>query len=132
MQIRNGPFEFDLVLCHDQSFTTLNKAKVARILGPKGLMPSAKLDTVVKNPSSAISDLVGKASYRERLGVVRMAVGQLAFTEQQLRDNIKAFMDHLKKDIGSTTQVSKSVHEVVLSSTRSAGFSLSGQFEPPV
>lgn len=94
-------------------------------------MPSAKQDTVVKNPSSAISDLVGKVNYRERLGVVRMAVGQLAFTEKQLRDNIKAFMDHLKKDIGNITQVSKGIHEVVLSSTRSAGFSLNGQFELP-
>lgn len=93
-------------------------------------MPSVKLGTVVKNPASAISDLVGKASYRERLGVVRMAIGQLAFTEKQLQDNIKAFMGQLKRDIAKVSQVSKSISEVVLSSTHSAGFSLSGRIEP--
>lgn len=129
MQIRNGPFEFDLVLCHEQSLGLLNQAKVARILGPRGLMPSTKMGTVVKNPAAAISEMVGKVSYRERLGVVRMAIGQLAFTEQQLQDNIKAFMNHLKKDIAGITQVSKSISEVVLSSTNSAGFSLSGKVE---
>lgn len=130
VKIRNGTFDFDLCLCHDQSFQALVKAKVAPILGPKGLMPSTKMGTVVKNPASAISDLVGKASYRERLGVVRMAIGQLAFTEEQLKENIKAFMSHLKKNIANVSQVSKSVAEVVLSSTHSPGFSLNGLIKP--
>ncbi|KAH0613961.1 uncharacterized protein H6S33_005847 [Morchella sextelata] len=128
--IRNGTFDFDLCLCHDKAFQALVKSKVARILGPRGLMPSAKMGTVVKSPTAAISELVGKASYRERLGVVRMPIGQLAFTEQQLQENIKAFMVQLKKDIAGVTQVSKSIAEVVLSSTHGPGFSLSGEITP--
>lgn len=128
--IRKGTIDFDLCLCHDKSFQALVKSKVARILGPRGLMPSAKLGTVVKSPTAEIHDLVGKASYRERLGVVRMPIGQLAFTERQLQENIKTFMTQLKKDIAAITQVSKSISEVVLSSTNGPGFSLSGEINP--
>jgi len=132
LQIRRGKLDFDLCIAHEDSFKALVATKLAKVLGPKGLMPSPKLGTVVKNTSAAIRELVGKADYKERMGVVRVAIGQLRFTEAQLAENIKAFMSHLKKDIAALENVTKSIHEVVLSSTHSSGFSLNGQIEPGV
>lgn len=131
--MRNGELGFDKVICHDTSFQAFTKAKLGRILGPKGLMPSQKYGTVVPNIRTAMKELVGKSDYRERQGVIRMAVGQLAFTEAELQKNIKAFMEQLKKEMGRMSdRTEKSIHEVVLSSTNSAGFSLNGEFKPAV
>lgn len=122
--------DFELCIAHEGSFEALMATKLAKVLGPKGLMPSHKRGTVVKNIGASIRDLVGKADYKERMGVVRVAIGQLRFTEAQLAENIKAFMSHLRKDIAALDNVTKSIHEVVLSSTHSSGFSLNGQIEP--
>lgn len=109
----------------------LTKAGVGRILGPKGMMPSPKTGTVVKDPAAAIKELTGKNDYRERLGVVRVAIGQIGFTEEQLATNIKAFMTALKKDLHALSyQADKGISEVVLSSTFGPGFSLTGDLRP--
>ncbi|KAJ8109014.1 hypothetical protein OPT61_g7762 [Boeremia exigua] len=108
------------------------RAGLGRILGPKGLMPSTKTGTVVNNIGPTVRNMVGGSEYRERLGVIRMAVGQLGFTPAEMQENIKAFMDALKKDMAQMQdRVSKEVHEVVLSSTNAPGFTLSGEFKGP-
>ena len=122
--------DFDKIICHDDSFTALSRAKLGRILGPRGLMPSQKFGTVVPNIAAAMKDLTGKSDYRERMGVIRMAVGQLAFSESDLQKNIKAFVEQLKKEFGAmSSRADKSINEIVLSSTNSAGFSLNGEFK---
>ncbi|OJD33488.1 mitochondrial 54s ribosomal protein mrpl1 [Diplodia corticola] len=127
-----GRIDFDRCLCHPDSLQKMNKAGLGRILGPRGLMPSAKNGTVVKDVAAAVKEMVGGAEYRERLGVVRMAVGQLAFTPDELAKNIKAFINSVKKDMAQLSdRISKDIHEVVLSSTNSPGFSLNGEFRGP-
>lgn len=139
--MRNGNLEFDKVICHDDCFQMLAKAKLGRILGPKGMMPSQKFGTVVPNVTVAMKELVGKSDFRERQGVIRMAIGQLKFSEGQLAQNIKAFLEQVKKEMAVMAfRADKSINEVVLSSTNSAGFSLSGDirevkkevYTPPV
>jgi large subunit ribosomal protein L1 len=89
---------------------------------------------------------VGASEYRERLGVIRMAVGQLGFTPEEMQKNVKTFMDALKKDLAQMSdRISKEIHEVVshpnffggwhiltqsqvLSSTNAPGFTLNGDF----
>ena len=94
-------------------------------------MPSPKFGTVVTNPANAIKELTGKYDYRERVGVIRMAVGQLSFSEAELATNISAFMASVKKEIAMLQgRTEKEVVEVVLSSTRGPGFSLSGAVKP--
>ncbi|PWW78361.1 ribosomal protein L1 [Tuber magnatum] len=129
-QIRNRNLDFELCIAHEDSFKALVATKLAKVLGPRGLMPSPKFGTVVKNTGAAIRDLVGRSDYKERMGVVRLAIGQLRFTEAQLAENIKTFMSHLRKDIAALDNVTKSIHEVVLSSTHSSGFTLNGQIAP--
>ena len=67
-------------------------AQVARILGPKGLMPNPKLGTITTNVEAAIASAKrGQAVYRaERNGIIHASIGKLSFTDQQLIDNLKA------------------------------------------
>ncbi|KAK4168069.1 ribosomal protein L1-like protein [Cladorrhinum sp. PSN259] len=127
--IRAGNIRFNKLICHVDSQDALKKANLGKILGPKGLMPSAKTKTITNDIKATVKDLIGADEYRERNGVVRMAVGQLGFTPEMLSDNVKSFMSSLKYDMSrlddSTT---KALDDVVLSSTNGPGFSLNGTF----
>ncbi|KAK5166478.1 uncharacterized protein LTR77_008021 [Saxophila tyrrhenica] len=126
--VKEGRIEFDRCLCHTDSLPKLSKAGVARILGPRQLMPSAKTNTVVKDVGAAVKGMVGASEYREREGVVRMGVGQLGFGPEEVQKNIAAFVGAVKRDIGALAdRVSKGVHEIVLSSTNGPGLSLNGE-----
>ena len=128
--VKAGRIEFDRCLCFADSLPKLGKSGIARILGPRGLMPSAKTNTVVKDISKAVKAMVGASEYRERMGVVRMGIGQLAFTPEEVQRNISAFMGNMRTDIsGLADRVSKEVHEVVLSSTNGPGMSLTGDLQ---
>ena len=112
--VKEGRIEFDRCICHQESVAKMNKAGLGRILGPRGLMPSAKFGTIVKDVGASVKGLVGGSEYRERNGVLRMAVGQLGFTPEELQANIKTFMGEIKKDIGVLSdRVNKEIHEVV-------------------
>ena len=113
-QIKEGIVDFDRCISHIDSLQKLNKAGLGRILGPKGLMPSTKTGTVVNQIGTTVRNMVGGSEYRERMGVVRMAVGQLGFTPEEMQRNIKAFMDAIKKDVAQLgDRISKEIHEVV-------------------
>ena len=112
--VKQGQIEFDRCLCHVDSTQKLNKSGVGRMLGPRGLMPSAKFGTVVKDVGTTVRNLAGGSEYREKLGVVRMAVGQLGFTPEEMQTNIKAFITEVKKDIARLSdKIGKDIHEVV-------------------
>ncbi len=112
--VKSGKFDFDRCIAVPDSVPKIGKAGLPRILGPRGLMPNIKLGTVVENPAGAVKTMLGGSMYRERQGVVRMAVGQLGFSPEQLRDNIRAFLDKMKKDAANLSDItSKQIAEVV-------------------
>jgi large subunit ribosomal protein L1 len=114
--VKAGRIEFDRCICHVDSLAKLNKAGLGRVLGPKGLMPSAKLGTVVRDVGASVREMVGGSEYRERLGVVRMAVGQLGFSPEEMQKNIRMFIESVKKDMAQLSdRIAKEVHEVVIS-----------------
>ncbi|KAI7626906.1 hypothetical protein KC319_g17439, partial [Hortaea werneckii] len=77
---------------------------------------------------ASVREMVGASEYRERMGVVRMSVGQLGFTPEEMQRNIRAFVEGVKRDIaGLSDRISKEIHEVVLSSTNGPGMSLNGE-----
>lgn len=144
-QIKEGNIQFDRLFCHPDSVQKLQQANVGRILGPKGLMPNEKNKTVVKDIKTAMGARAGGVDYRERIGVIRMAIGQIGFSPQQMEENIKAVMKSLKEDITrAQDKTEKSIHEVVrhwsinrlvyanyfqvLSSTHGPGFPLDRTF----
>lgn len=145
--VKAGKIEFDRCLAHPDSMPAVNKAGLGRVLGPRGLMPSVKTGTVVEDVADRVEMLRGGTVYRERDAVIRLPIGQLAFSPEQLRDNLRATLDQIKKDaLALNDRVSKDIHEVVsaivsklfdfsltiyiqvLSSTNGPGFSLNGQF----
>ena len=112
--VKEGRIEFDRCICHINSLQKLNEANLGRILGPKGLMPSVKLGTVTKDVRGSVTNLVGASEYREKLGVIRLAVGQLGFTPEQMQNNVKALIANVKKDLALLSEkINKEIHEVV-------------------
>src|SRR5699024_3785859 len=99
--------------------------RVAKILGPKGLMPNPKLGTVTVNIKEAIASIkAGQVEFRvEKNGIVHAGLGKISFTKEALVANIKAFFDKLSK---SRPQGAKGVFIVraSLTSTMNVGLNL--------
>ncbi|OQE19486.1 hypothetical protein PENSTE_c015G07865 [Penicillium steckii] len=128
--VKAGRIEFDRCLAHPDSVPALNKAGLGRILGPRGLMPSAKAGTVVEDVASRVEDLRGGTVYRERDAVIRLPIGQLGFSPEQLRDNLRTTIEQIKKDAsGLNDRINKEIYEIVLSTSHGPGFSLNGEFK---
>ena len=70
-------------------------APAARVLGPRGLMPSPKTDTVTPQVGAAVEALKkGKANFKnDNSGNVHQVIGRASFDAEQLRENYMAFMD---------------------------------------
>jgi len=69
---------------------------------------------VTRNVTETMQGMIGSTEYRERDGVVRLAIGQLKHTPEELQTNIKAFMTAIKEDIAKLSdRLDKSIHEVV-------------------
>ncbi|KAF1835336.1 50S ribosomal protein L1 [Decorospora gaudefroyi] len=128
-QIKQDVIEFDRCICHIDSFPKMIKARLERKLGPRSLLPNAKQKTVVTQVGPSVKSLLGGSGYKERDGVIHMAVGHLGFTPEELQTNVKAFMLWVQRDMRKLgDKLRKEVHEVVLSSTNAPGFSLTGEY----
>ena len=127
--IRQGNIEFDRLLCHESSAKALQKAGLGKILGPRGLMPSERMRTITKDVVRSIRDSAGSVEYREKQGAVRLAIGQLGHTPEQLKANIEAIIAKVKSQCAELSEdVPKEIHEVILSTTHGPGISLNGKF----
>lgn len=129
--IRAGNIEFDRLICYESSEKKLQAAKLGPILGPKGLMPSVKMKTITKDVVKAIRDSAGATEYKERLGNIRLAVGQLGHSPEQLRTNVEAVVARIKQQCAEISEDHpKEVCEIVIGSTNSpVSFSLNGKFK---
>lgn len=92
-----GKVEFDIAVSTPEMMPKL--AVAAKVLGPKGLMPNPKTDTVSKDVAKMVSDLKkGKAAFKNDDGAnVHQVIGKVSFDDAQLKENFDAFMDALKK-----------------------------------
>lgn len=115
--VKAGRFEFDRCLTTPDMLPRIGKEGLPRILGPRGLMPSEKLGTVTENVGETIRNMVGGSIYRERTGVIRMAIGQLGFTPEMLKENLRAFVSKIKQDSAKLVENNpayiKEVEEIV-------------------
>ena len=128
--IRNRKIQFDKVIAHTDSFAAMQRAGLGPIL--RNLTPSPRTKTVTSNVTKLIKEMSSAEQYRERHGTVRVCIGQLSFTPKMLGENIRSFIAQLKEDmklLEASKVDSKSLHEVVLSSTNGPGLSLDGSFE---
>ncbi|MDR0517849.1 MAG: 50S ribosomal protein L1 [Fibromonadaceae bacterium] len=103
-KISGGWLDFDAVVATPDMMALLGK--VAKVLGPRGLMPSPKAGTVSPNLALVIKELkAGKIQYRVDKGAnVHAPVGKLSFGPEQLRENILSVIDSVKKNKPQTSK----------------------------
>ncbi len=96
-KIQGGWVDFDVCVTTPDMMGALGK--VARILGPKGLMPNPKSGTVSTDIKKAINDIkAGKVEYRlDKGNIVHVRIGKVSFGMEKLRDNFNSVMDALVK-----------------------------------
>jgi large subunit ribosomal protein L1 len=92
-KIQGGWMEFDAVVATPDMMPVVGR--IARVLGPRGLMPSPKAGTVTANVAQIVKELkAGKISYRVDKGAnVHAPVGKLSFSLDQLKENALALID---------------------------------------
>ncbi|MDA9231064.1 50S ribosomal protein L1, partial [Rickettsiales bacterium] len=95
-KIDKGFLDFDSCIATPDVMQKISK--VARKLGPRGLMPSPKNGTVTKDVKKAVSDaLKGRVDYRnDKGGIVHCLAGKVDFTKENLTENIKAIIKSIK------------------------------------
>ena len=101
--IKSGKINFDILLAMPAMMPKL--ALVAKILGPKGLMPSPKSGTVVDDPKTALQELSsGKVEYKtDSLGNIHLGIGKVSWDSAQLIANVDVFLKVIPVNrIGST------------------------------
>ena len=95
-KVAKGWTDFDVAVATPGMMKSM--AKIARVLGPKGLMPSPKAGTVVANIPQAVEEFKkGKMEFKlDKTGNINAAVGKISFTEAQIEENIKSFLKALE------------------------------------
>jgi large subunit ribosomal protein L1 len=122
-KIKEGWFEFDKTVATPDMMGEVGK--IGRLLGPRNLMPNAKLGTVTFDIARVVSEIkMGKVDFRvDKAGIVHASVGKSSFGKEKLADNITAFID---KIIQLKPSSSKGVYlrGISVSSTMGPGFKL--------
>lgn len=92
-----GNINFDRVIATPDMMPKMSK--IARVLGPKGLMPNPKLGTVTNNVADAVKTAkAGQIEYRaEKKGIIHAGIGKMSFATDKLVENANALIDQLKK-----------------------------------
>jgi len=122
-KIKGGWLDFDKAIATPDMMVTVSK--VAKILGPRGLMPNPKVGTVTMNVGEAVSaEKSGKCSFRvEKAGIVHAGIGKKSMGSDKLKENFVSLMHALSKAKPSS---SKGVYlrQISVSSTMGPGITV--------
>jgi large subunit ribosomal protein L1 len=96
-KIQGGFMDFDRVIATPDMMPLVGR--LGKILGPRNLMPNPKVGTVTPNVAQAVKDAKGgSVQFRvEKAGIVHAGVGKASFSEQQIAENVRAFVDAVAK-----------------------------------
>jgi len=95
--IKAGKIDFDICIATPDMMGVVGQ--VARVLGPKGLMPNPKLGTVTQDVATAVKNAKsGQVEYRvEKGGIIHAGIGKISFAVEDLLKNAKVFIDSVVK-----------------------------------
>lgn len=92
-----GKINFEIAVATPDMMRSM--AKVAKILGPKGLMPSPKNETVTKDVAKTVAELKkGKVAFKnDSTSNIHMVIGKVSFKPEQIKENLVASLDAIRK-----------------------------------
>lgn len=105
--VEDGKINFDILVAHPSMMPKL--AKVARILGPKGLMPNPKTGTVTPDPEKRVKELsTGSVNFKTEPDqpLIHLTIGKVSFEDKKLIDNIEAILAAVGKNKISKATIS--------------------------
>ena len=116
-------FDFDVIIATPEMMPALGK--IGKLLGPKGLMPNPKTGTVTMDVAKAVEETKkGKVNYRtDSYGNVHGIIGKVNFTDEQLIENLKTFVEAIQK-VKPTTVKGTYIKNISVSSTMGPGIKL--------
>ena len=121
--MKKGELDFDVIIATPATMKVVSP--LGQILGTKGLMPNPKSETVTKDVKTAVKNAkAGQIRYKsDKQGIIHTRIGQVGYSEEQVRDNVEAFLSDLKK---AKPPSSKGVFisKVSISSTMGKGFDI--------
>lgn len=117
-------FDFDTMIATPDMMPLLGK--LGRVLGPKGLMPNPKTGTVTMDPAKAVADAkAGRVEYRtDSFGNVHAVIGKVSFSEEDLKENLNAFVSTIMK-IRPSSVKGDYVKNIAITSTMGPGIKIS-------
>ncbi len=120
----DGWCDFDVVVATPDMMGVVGR--LGRVLGPKGLMPNPKAGTVTMDVTKAVNDIkAGKIEYRlDKANIIHVPVGKVSFTEEQLKDNVAALMEAIRKAKPASAK-GQYFRSVTLAATMGPGIKLS-------
>jgi large subunit ribosomal protein L1 len=118
--ISKGSLDFDVLVATPDIMKDLSK--VAKILGPKGLMPNPKSGTVTFDIGATVKELKkGRVEYKnDSFGIIHVPVGKASFEKGKLVDNIKALVEAVLKAKPSSSK-GQYIKSISISSTMGPG-----------
>ena len=95
---KNNKINFDILIASPDMMPALGK--IAKILGPKGLMPNPKLGTVTSDIGKAVNNFkTGQIKFKtENSGIIHAGIGKLSFNEEDILTNLKTFYSFITKN----------------------------------
>jgi large subunit ribosomal protein L1 len=119
-EISKGALDFDILVATPDIMKDLSK--VAKILGPKGLMPNPKSGTVTFEIGTAVNELKkGRVEYKnDSFGIIHVPVGKVSFASEKLAENVKSLFEAVLKAKPSSSK-GQYIKSVSISSTMGPG-----------
>ena len=122
-KVAKGWTDFDVAVATPDLMKSL--AKVARVLGPRGLMPNPKAGTVTPDVEKVVKELsAGRIEFRnDKNGIVHSIFGKLSFGEKKLEENLSALIKAVN-DVKPTGLKNDYLKNVTINSTMGAGIKI--------